>query len=211
MGLGSRIKQERRGFRSARRFFHLFGTAFRLPQIVKAVPKIDYRRQSNPICRCTELTPSPSAPPLSFAKAQFAFTVDRRCRNADLAGNTAPDTHLGRAQYIAPLHETGGLDIHYFPFLCRGAACCALGPNAVPEKDQHSPRTEPSRKRWAGGEFTFEIRVQSFAARGTVNENSAPPRFSTQTLPPYPSTRCLTMERPRPVPPEARERALSRR
>ena len=48
---------------------------------------------------------------------------------------------------------------------------------------------------------------------GILTVKRAPPsaRFSTRTSPPCRPTRCLTIDRPRPVPPVSRERALSTR
>src|SRR4029453_14668155 len=48
---------------------------------------------------------------------------------------------------------------------------------------------------------------------GSVIVNRAPPwaRFSARTSPPCNSTRCLTMDSPRPVPPGSRDRDLSTR
>ena len=45
----------------------------------------------------------------------------------------------------------------------------------------------------------------------TVNRLPLPSWLSTETRPPQASTRCFTMDRPKPVPPSSRERPLSTR
>src|ERR1035438_6275187 len=54
---------------------------------------------------------------------------------------------------------------------------------------------------------------RSYFSAGSVKKNVAPLPSSlfTQTLPPWFCTMCLTMDKPRPVPPCSRDRALSTR
>ena len=61
--------------------------------------------------------------------------------------------------------------------------------------------------------IAVESRLQPYRACGSVKKNVAPLPGSlfTQTLPPWLCTMCLTMDKPRPVPPCSRDRALSTR
>lgn len=60
---------------------------------------------------------------------------------------------------------------------------------------------------------TARAELLSTSARFSVNENVVPwlSLLSTSTVPPMASTKCLTIERPSPVPPTSRERPASTR